>query len=228
MIELGIEEQKYEARELLTKLKRIDPFAMVAGGAPRDWYFNTPARDADIYLRLPNHNTLTLVTRLLQDLGMEEVGTIPQSMKSKENSYAELPNLKWVLEGIYNGLKINIMVMDKGVREEIIKDFDVSICRAWFDGNQCYYFADFEFTVKTGICTIHENYTGKELHIRKMAKRFPNFQFMKAMKIEPLEEVVLDNSAPMPPEIPAPMKRKSAYVNPNRGIEPLNTYEFDD
>ena len=75
------------------------------------------------------------------------------------------------------------MVMEKGVREEIIKDFDVAICRAWFDGEQCHYMEEFEFCIKTRVCLVHEKYTGKEAHVRKMAKRFPQFMFFKKVEI---------------------------------------------
>lgn len=177
---MDVADQKREATELLSKLRMVDPFAMIAGGAPRDWYFNKSAKDLDVYMRLPNHNTVALVSDLARLVGITHLSKID---KVKESTYAELPNLKWVFIGEYNGLPINLMVMEKGVREEIIKDFDVAICRAWFDGEQCHYMEEFEFCVKTRVCLVHEKYTGKEAHVRKMAKRFPQFMFFKKVEI---------------------------------------------
>ncbi len=177
---MDVADQKREATELLSKLRLVDPFAMIAGGAPRDWYFNSLAKDLDVYMRLPNHNTIGLVSSLAAMVGIKCLFPIN---KVKESTYAELPNLKWVFEGEYNGIKVNLMVMEKGVQEEIIKDFDVGICKAWFDGEQCHYHEEFEFCVKTRVCVVHENYTGKEAHVRKMAKRFPQFMFYKKLDL---------------------------------------------
>ncbi len=187
---VDVKDQKREAKELLDKLRVVDPFVMIAGGAPRDWYFNTPAKDLDVYMRLPNHNTITLVENLARQVGIKNLTGMS---KVTESSYAELPNLKWVFAGEYNGLPINLMVMDKGVREEVIKDFDLAICRAWFDGEKCHYFEEFEFCVQTRICLVHPKYTGKEAHIRKMAKRFPQFMFFKKVEIAEEPDVSFDD-----------------------------------
>ena len=40
-----IDTQKYIATELLHILECVDPCAILAGGAPRDWYFNKPANE---------------------------------------------------------------------------------------------------------------------------------------------------------------------------------------
>ena len=202
--------QKEEATELLSKLRLVDPFAMIAGGAPRDWYFNTPAKDLDVYMRLPNHNTIGLVTSLAVMVGITDFSPID---KIKESTYAELPNLKWVFEGRYNGIKVNLMVMEKGVQEEIIKDFDVAICRAWFDGKDCHYHEEFEFCIKTRVCLVHENYTGKEAHLRKMAKRFPQFMFFKKVEIAQEPDVSFEMPSPLPPYAPAPLARRKKSLD---------------
>lgn len=44
-----IEYQKLVGREVLDKLKEKDPSVFIGGGAPRDWYNNTPASDLDVY-----------------------------------------------------------------------------------------------------------------------------------------------------------------------------------
>lgn len=202
---MDVADQKREATELLSKLRLVDPFAMIAGGAPRDWYFNTPAKDLDVYMRLPNHNTIGLVNSLAAMVGITDFFPID---KIKESTYAELPNLKWVFEGRYNGVQVNLMVMEKGVREEIVKDFDVAICRAWFDGEKCHYHEEFEFCMKTRVCLVHENYTGKEAHLRKMAKRFPQFMFYKKVEIPEEPDVSFDappsyaKAAPLPRKLP--------------------------
>ena len=48
----SIEHQKAVAKEVLNKLKIVDIFAMLAGGACRDWYLNNEASDLDFYVQL--------------------------------------------------------------------------------------------------------------------------------------------------------------------------------
>ena len=193
------------AEKLLQKLKVVDPFAMIAGGAPRDWRFNTPAKDLDVYLRMPNHNTIGLVQELALRIGIINFRILG---KTTETSYAELPHLKWVFEGEYDGMKVNLMVMEKGVQEEIVKDFDVAICKAWFDGSQCHYHEEFEFCIKTGVCVVHERYTGREAHVQRMAKRFPQFMFYKKLDI--------DNGEPDVSFDPQPKQNIPSYAPPSK------------
>lgn len=187
--------QKEVARSLLNKLRLVDPFAMIAGGAPRDWYFGNEAKDLDIYMRLPNHNTIALVDQLAAMVG---ISNLVGMEKVKESAYAELPNLKWVFAGTYNGVPINLMVMDQGVYEEIVKDFDVAICRAWFDGEQCHYMPEFNYCIQTRVCLVHPKYTGKEAHLRKMAKRFPEFMFYKKVEIPDEDSFDIPEDKPFP------------------------------
>ena len=41
--------QKALTREVMETILPISPTAIVAGGAPRDWYFNNQAQDVDIF-----------------------------------------------------------------------------------------------------------------------------------------------------------------------------------
>lgn len=213
---ITLEKQKDIASNLLSAFRLIDPFAMVAGGAPRDWYFNRLANDLDIYVRLPNHNTIGLVENLAKMLGITKFHVLA---KTTDTSYAELPNLKWVFEGYYDGEKVNIMVMEKGVGEEIIKDFDVAICKTWFDGIQSHYHDEFEFCIKTRVCVVHERYTGKEAHVQRMAQRFPQFMFYKKLEIaEPEPDVSFDYG--IPEDLPS--YAPSAPSLPSRTKTPLS------
>lgn len=216
---INVEVQKKLASDLIFSLRVADPGVMIAGGAPRDWYLNTAAKDLDIYLRLPNHTTTGDVHGLADAVGITGFKILEK--ENKDSSYAELPNLKWVFEGYYQGVRVNLMVMEKGVREEIVKDFDVAICRAWFDGYKCHYFEEFYFCVKTRVCLVHPKYTGKESHIRKMAKRFPQFMFFKKVDVpDEYPEVssnldIPDDFPPFAPSAPVmPMPQKAKAVAP--------------
>lgn len=173
-----------EARKLLSEFQKIDPFAMIAGGAVRDWDNGVAAQDLDIYVRLPNHNTMTLVENLGKKLGIQSFQ--PLTRADECANYATLPNLQWVFEGTYSGIRVNVMVMEKGVREEIVKDFDVAICRCWWDGERSHFFPEYDVAMEKKICLVHPNYTGEERHIRKMKRRFPEMRFVKEISVEPV------------------------------------------
>jgi len=44
-----IEQQRQSANAVLDKLRCLDSRAIIAGGAPRDWYFSKLANDIDIF-----------------------------------------------------------------------------------------------------------------------------------------------------------------------------------
>lgn len=184
-------EQRDIATKLLNNLFTIDTFAMIAGGAPRDWYLGDTARDLDVYLRMPNHDTMGKVVDVCTQLGMVDVKAMERSTKSNECefAYSQLPNLKWVFEGKFAGVPVNIMVMEEGKREEIVKDFDLGICKVWFDGEKSYYTEEFMMAVQNNICLVHPKYKGTEMHIRKMKSRFPNLIFCKKLEIQGLEQL---------------------------------------
>lgn len=46
---MNIVQQKRIAKEVLDKVKVLDYWAIIAGGAARDWYFNNLANDIDIF-----------------------------------------------------------------------------------------------------------------------------------------------------------------------------------
>ena len=42
---MSIVKQQLTANDILSKLEIIDPYVILAGGAPRDWYFGDECRD---------------------------------------------------------------------------------------------------------------------------------------------------------------------------------------
>lgn len=172
------------AEDLLGKFKIVDPFAMLAGGAVRDWRMNIEAKDLDIYLRLPNHNTEILREYLLDSVGIKSLSKME---KSTGNNYAKLPNLEYVYAGTYQDMPVNIMVMAKGVYEEVTKDFDIALCQCYYDGQNYHYSVDFETAITTGFVLVHSKYNGKEPHMKKMMDRFPQFKFVKEVAREQVD-----------------------------------------
>lgn len=68
-----IKEQQNVADSILKKLSAIDENVILAGGAPRDWYFNHTATDLDFYLKGNGCSTQMLKQLLTDKLGTEVV-----------------------------------------------------------------------------------------------------------------------------------------------------------
>ena len=65
---MKIEDQKAIADELLAKIELIDKNAILAGGAPRDWWAGVEANDLDFYLYFIPENGVEHTRRTLEFL----------------------------------------------------------------------------------------------------------------------------------------------------------------
>lgn len=58
---MTIEEQQKISRKILKSLRQVDPAAVIAGGAPRDWKLGREARDLDFFVHVSNQHSLRRV-----------------------------------------------------------------------------------------------------------------------------------------------------------------------
>lgn len=179
----GITEyQKSVAKELLYKISLVDPSAILAGGAVRDWYLGNPAKDLDIYIRCPNHIKLSDKIDMLKKIGLSNA---KQLSKNSEENYASVSGLLSVFEGCYSGVKVNIMFMDLTEIDGIslVENFDCSICECFMDkDNKYYYSSNFIKTIESKVIFVDQRHAGNEPHIVKMANRFPEYIFAKIIR----------------------------------------------
>lgn len=177
-----IEAQKTLAIALMEDLYPVDPFVMVAGGAPRDWDLGFEANDLDIYLRAPNHNTDSLRQKLLEFVGIRGIQKLGQNYGNGSNT-AFIEGLEYVFEGTYSGQKVQIMFMSKGVHEEITRQFDVDINDIYMDVcGKVHVSEAYEIAMSTQVSYLREKYYGEEKHVLKMKERFPTISFIKPTK----------------------------------------------
>lgn len=66
-------EQQETAREILHKLEITDPSCILAGGAPRDWWFDKVANDLDFYVYWGYNTTHTQDMIRLTRLGFDKL-----------------------------------------------------------------------------------------------------------------------------------------------------------
>ena len=168
-----ITKQRNLAGKVLETLSIADPFAALAGGAVRDWRFNTTATDLDFYLRAPNHNTISLQEDLLKEAGFISVEVV----EADDPTYKNMNNIVRVFQANYEDQKCNIMIMEEKSFNWWY-DFSNSLCECFMrKGGVCCYTADFERSLLEKTIFVKAGYTLHHPHISKMMQKFPDFTF---------------------------------------------------
>jgi hypothetical protein len=170
-----ITKQKAVADKVLDKLFPIDPFAICAGGAPRDWYFGKPATDLDIFF----YSAVNL-TGVIEKM-LEHVGIKINSVRTSENLpewYQLNPHLHCVYETTVDGVNVQLMFMFKDTHTSVVPEFPFSICKAWYKDGKIILDRDFKacekhnIIVKTGAL-----YNDEHKYVQKIKAKFPDWHF---------------------------------------------------
>lgn len=129
---MGIEDQKVIADELLAKIELIDKNAILAGGAPRDWWAGVEANDLDFYLYFIPENGIEHTRRTLEFL----TGIELKYLGADENYEGGMKELQAVLDGTYKGQKVQFMLMSKPTFSCVIPHFGASTSMVWYKGKR--------------------------------------------------------------------------------------------
>ena len=166
--------QKVTAHELLYKLEAIDPNCILAGGAPRDWYFEKPCNDLDFYIHL-HGETMSDTALRFKRLGLK-VKPMNWSDNKEGLQYKCMEHLHRIYEGVKNGIKFQVMVMNFSTFECVVGNFGTSVCKAWWKGGEVQTTTEFLLSHHLNIIFKKDDYTAKVLHVGKMVKRYPNYR----------------------------------------------------
>ena len=169
---MTIQKQKQIADYLLSMLDIIDPFCILAGGAPRDWFFNREATDLDIYLCL-DRLSIQDMHKQLYNMGLIDSS---QSFIDDDN-YIKSDRFKWVLTFYYEGQKVQIMVMYKPVVESVLPHFSLSICKIWYKAGVVHITSEFLKTVEEKIIKQTKTAFGTD-YVNKILQKFPDYTFI--------------------------------------------------
>lgn len=168
-----IAHQQKVALEILHKLECGDPYAILAGGAPRDWYFDKPANDLDFYVYLPE------ATCHFEELRWKRLGLDVTRLDYEQrhnNKYKMMPDLFRMYEGVLDGVPFQIMVMQKSTFNSVLPYFGTSICKVWWKGHGVRTTVDFLMSVYGKKVYTQEGYLATDYHITKMLKYFPDYE----------------------------------------------------
>lgn len=169
----NIDKQKKVATEILHKLECADPYAILAGGAPRDWYFNMEANDLDFYVHLQP------ATCGFENLRWERLGLNLARIDWNDNrseEYKCMKHLARIYEGVEDGVKFQVMVMREPTFKSVVPMFGASVCMAWWKGDNVRLGQEFELSHVFKTIFKKDDYTAKEKHIVKMKERYPEYK----------------------------------------------------
>lgn len=185
-----IDKQKLVATKILHKLECADPHAILAGGAPRDWYFNRPANDLDFYIHLP-HSTCGADELRWKRLGLN-LSHVPYE-KKEHNQYKCMPDLFRMYEGEEDGVKFQVMIMLTPTFDSVIPYFGNSLCKVWWKGDAIKTSIPFLMTLNTGKIYVEEGYLATDYHIEKVSNYYPNFNLCFSKDEYEMDKIELAN-----------------------------------
>jgi hypothetical protein len=187
----SIEKQIKIADEIMEKLETFDPTCILAGGAPRDWYFGNLATDLDFFVHWrPDFEGQKWRYRVqLEKLGFKVTQKTGEGLPE---NYRRNPHLITVFEFKYKGEVIQVMFMDEKTFNCVVKLFPFGICQAWYkrhfvdDGignvwnsSGIQTSTEFEWSVKhKTLRLINDLYNDADGYIEKIRSKFPDYDYM--------------------------------------------------
>lgn len=161
------------AKRMLDNLQLLCPTAVVAGGAPRDWYFGKPAKDIDCYI---TDVELQQVENLFRLAGIKI-----KELKKGENrgAYARDKYLEMVVDFRYMFLDFQLMLMQGKPVNRTVDSFPVSICKITYDGVHIDPSYEFKVAEAAKVLLIDPRYKLDDPYIVKIVKKFPDYEIME-------------------------------------------------
>ncbi len=169
-----INKQQDIAREVLHKLEATDPNCILAGGAPREWWFGKEANDLDFYVFWGENTTCSEDKLRLERLGFE--GYRHMGRKPLQALYGSMKELRRVWEMDYKGETVQVMVMSQPTFSSVIERFGCSVSRIWWKGDNLHPTVDFLISHALEINFIRDDYNASEDYVKKMQERYPEYE----------------------------------------------------
>ena len=169
---LKIEKQKEVAKKVFGRLKKLCYGAILAGGAPRDWFFGTPANDLDFYF-YGSEEECWKTKEQLKLCGFEEELTQTEG-ELESGLYKSTEGIIRVLNTNIEGVDVQLIQLDSAKSlNKVVDGFSVSVCKIWCgDDLKPKIHQDFALTVKTWVMFLSEGYNYQDPHPKKIVDRY--------------------------------------------------------
>lgn len=175
------EHKKEVALKVLKRMKTFDRYSIIAGGFPRDLFFNKEPRDIDIYIRaIEGFNT--------EDYRHFMLNLFPEGrafVNTGSCNSITIPFIHNTLEFIVEDIIINVIAI-KGIHpSNVTSTFDFDICKFILDSNGDIV-AQFDISklINSKISELSSNVSEEQYayifknHLPKLKEKFPEFKFV--------------------------------------------------
>ena len=172
---MDYKDQMKIADEVLEKLYPISPYAIVAGGAPRDWYFEKEAVDIDVFLYRPDLVTSHSIISVFKSIGMD-IWQIGHSM-SGHPQYEKNALIYKVFNCTYKNVNFQFIFMKEKTFTSVVPKFPLNICMIWYK-DKIHTTRDFNRAVKHKVIVkMNPLYADGDKYIKKIKERFPDYDY---------------------------------------------------
>lgn len=176
-----IEEQKAIADNVLGKLEAVDPYCILAGGAPMDWYLGRPAKDLDIYFySAADKRTTGAVNRQLKsalgDLYKPKSVKEMKKCRGDDDVYKHMKYLRRIVDIEVDGMPVQLIEMVEPTFTSVVPEFASDAVKCWYtgDGNisgtDCFYIAH-----SLRFINLCNGYTSDNKYIAKLKNKLPRY-----------------------------------------------------
>lgn len=190
---MNIEQQKEIAYEILQRLSVVCKEVCIAGGAPRNWYLDRPARDVDFYLFTKSKLDVDSFHSLMSSVGFDDL--VPVGGGSSE-TYAGEKGINAVLETVVDELPVQFIAVEWSF-DKIVDTFTVSISKLYLSLLSSgrinnVYTPEFLESVKTKTITAREPKTNGEFeYINKIYNYFPDWNWVHTYDPEEVKQKLI-------------------------------------
>lgn len=174
---LNLHNQKETAKSILKLLQDTYPSVVLAGGAPRDWYFNNTAKDLDIYFE--SKDNLEQLQFTLSQLGF--IYTCSALVNPKDE-YTLNPEIRYVLNCTYQGQQVQFMVCNTSIWDSVVQKFPFGICQVQMNSEGIFqYTEEFDLSVATkSLILLNSLYLDGDKYVQKIKERFIDYKYFNS------------------------------------------------
>lgn len=168
------------AHMCLSLIEKFDPRAIIAGGAPRDWYMDKVATDIDIFFFTHSSIGGGLLRKHLGSLGF--VGVEQVGGEFFPAQYRLNPNIQRVFNAKVYGWSTPIQLIQyKKPTFGVVETFPLSISQAWFKRGEIHTTKHFQNSVKNKVVyKTSELYANGHAYIEKIRGKFPDYEYFES------------------------------------------------
>ena len=184
---MNLLKQKSVVDKVMNKIFPIAPNAIVAGGAPRDWFFGKVARDVDIFLYRPDlvttSNIIAVFSSIKLNLHYLEFLYSENGDRTGHGTYISNPLISHVLECTYSGVNFQFIFMTESTFTSVVPHFPLNMSRIWYKDGELHPTGEFLHGVNTkSLIKMDEIYADGHTYIDKIRKYFPDYRYFSSVE----------------------------------------------